>query len=69
MLRDIVIFLAGAAAFHTISHIALPYMVNLPLHSNWGIIITATMNNWTIVISGLITLALLWLASRLNKTV
>lgn len=65
-LKDIVIFFAGAEAFHTLSHIFLAYAVKFPLDLNFTVL-TATMNLWAIVINGLITIALLWWASRLHR--
>jgi hypothetical protein len=65
-LRDIVIFLAGAQFFHTLSHIVLPYYVDLPLKMK-SFEFTSTMNFWVIIINAIITLLLLWLASRLRK--
>lgn len=65
-LRDVVIFFAGAEAFHTLSHLLLAYVFKFPLDLNF-IVLTATMNLWAIVFNGLITLALLWWASRLPK--
>ncbi len=64
-LRDIVIFFAGAAFFHTLSHIILPYFVSMPL--DIGImVLTPTLNLWIIGINALITLALLWWAYKLK---
>jgi hypothetical protein len=65
-LRDVVVFVAGAQFFHTISHILLPYLVTLPL--NMGFMeLTRTANCWIIAINALITIALLWWACRLKK--
>lgn len=67
-LRDIVIFLAGAIFFHTLSHIILPYLVSMPLDMGF-MVLTTKLNLWVIAINALITLALLWWAHRLgNKT-
>lgn len=63
--RDVIIFAAGAAFFHTISHILLPFFVDLPLNMGF-MMFTPTGNVWTIVISAIITLALLWWASRIK---
>lgn len=64
-LRDIVIFLAGAEAFHTISHIAIGYLHVLPIkicHINW----TQRLNVIAIITNALITIALLWWAMKLS---
>lgn len=65
-LRDVVIFLAGAEFFHTLSHIILPYFVALPLNMNF-MMFTPSLNTWAIVINALITIALLWWASRIKS--
>lgn len=64
-LRDVVIFFAGAEFFHTISHIILPYFITLPIDMKF-IVFTSTINIWAVVINAIITIALLWWASRLN---
>ena len=65
-LRDIVIFLAGAEFFHTLSHIILPYFISMPL--DMGVmVLTPTLNLLIIGINALITLALLWWAYRLRS--
>lgn len=63
--RDFLIFLAGAAFFHTLNHIMLPYVVTLPFHTKF-MVLTATINLWAIGISALITLLLLWWACKLG---
>ena len=65
-LRDFVIFFAGAEFFHTISHIFLWYSVALPLQTKF-VLITSSLNMWAVLINALITVALLWWASRLAK--
>lgn len=63
--RDLLIFLAGAEFFHTLSHILVPYFFHLPL--DLGImVLTTRMNITIIVVNALITLALLWWAKRLH---
>lgn len=66
MLRDIVVFLAGAAFLHTISHVLLPYYVTLPL-STTVMTVTRSDNIWIIVISAIVTVLLLWLAKAMKK--
>lgn len=64
-LRDVVIFAAGAEFFHTLSHIILPYFITLPIDMKF-IEFTPTINVWAIAINAVITIALLWWASRLK---
>lgn len=64
--RDIIIFIAGAMFLHTLSHIFFPFFINLPLDLKF-MVFTSPMNNWTIIISAIITVALLWWANRLSK--
>ncbi|MCL4361780.1 hypothetical protein M1446_05495 [Candidatus Dependentiae bacterium] len=64
--RDVVVFLAGAAALHTLSHLLISFTHILPLEL-YGIVWTQQLNLWTIVISGLITVALLYWAANLKK--
>lgn len=65
-LRDVVIFFAGAAFLHTISHIIFPFYVSLPF--NVGFMeLTHTNNTIIIIISAILTVALLWWAKKLSK--
>lgn len=64
-LRDVVIFLAGAAFLHTLSHIVFPFFVPLPLDLKF-MVWTPAYNVWTIVISAIVTVALLWWAAKLK---
>ncbi|MFN4174544.1 MAG: hypothetical protein ACK4HV_05520 [Parachlamydiaceae bacterium] len=61
--RNLFIFLAGAAFFHTISHLLLPYYFALPLEVG-GITVTSTFNNWVVALSAILTIGLLWGAKR-----
>ena len=64
-LRDSVIFIAGAEFFHTLSHIILPYFIPLPI--KMGLFtLTSTINIATVVVNAVITILLLWWASRLH---
>lgn len=63
--KNVLIFLAGAEFFHTLSHILLPYFVELPLETK-VILLTSTINVWAIIINALITLLLLWWAKRVK---
>jgi hypothetical protein len=65
-LKNILIFLAGAEFFHTFVHTMLAYINRFPLDMKI-IVLTSTMNTWGIIINGLITILLLWWASRLNN--
>lgn len=64
-LRDVIIFIAGAEFFHTLSHIILPYFITLPLNIKF-MTFTSSLNIWAIIINAIITILLLWWASRLN---
>jgi hypothetical protein len=64
--RDIIIFCAGAAAFHTLSHIGLSLFATLPMEFSF-ITLTPVLNFWAILISAGITGTLLWWASTLKK--
>ncbi|HAT1722187.1 TPA: hypothetical protein I8Y83_002736 [Legionella pneumophila] len=64
MFRDIVLFFAGFEFFHTLAHVFFAFLVPLDLKF---IILTPTLNTWSIVINALITLALLWWAKRLRS--
>lgn len=63
-LRDVIIFLAGAQAFHTISHIAIGYLHILPIKI-FGINWTQQLNLFAIIINAVITILLLWWVSKL----
>lgn len=63
-LRDVVIFFAGAEFFHTLSHVILPYFISLPLNMGF-MMFTHTLNIGAIVINAVLTIVLLWWASRL----
>lgn len=65
-LKDVVIFFAGAEFFHTLSHIILPYFITLPLPMSF-MVFTPTMNYWAIGINAVITIALLWWASKIKR--
>lgn len=65
-LRDVIIFLAGAEFFHTLSHIILPYFVALPIQLSF-MALTPNLNLLIIIINAIITLLLLWWASRLSR--
>lgn len=63
-LRDVVLVLAGASAFHTVSHFWLGYSGALPLQiKRPHMTVTAGLNTPATVINALITVALfLWAA-------
>lgn len=63
--RNVIIFLAGAEFFHTLSHIFYYYFAPLPLDLKI-IVLTPTLNIWGIVINAVITIALLWWAIKLK---
>ena len=62
--KELVIFFAGAEAFHTISHILIGYLHILPIKL-FSITWTQQLNFWAILINAAITVVLLWWASRL----
>lgn len=64
--RDLIVFLAGAEFFHTISHIIMHYFIVLPISTKF-FILTPTLNIWAIIINAVITGALLWWASKLKR--
>jgi hypothetical protein len=65
-LKNVLIFFAGAEFWHTFTHIMLAYANQFPLDLKL-VILTASLNMWGIIINGLITIALLFWASRLPK--
>lgn len=65
-LRDVIVFLAGAEFFHTLSHIILPFFIALPIHTTI-IEVTNTVNYVAILINAIITLLLLWWAKKLPR--
>lgn len=65
MLRNVVIFLAGAEFFHTLTHIFLALYVKLPLDFTF-MSLTTRANIFAIVVNGIITLLLLWWAYKLG---
>jgi hypothetical protein len=66
MWRDIVVFAAGAEAFHTLVHFFLPYYVKFPIETPF-LSLTSSMNVWALIINGAITVALLWLAAWMKR--
>lgn len=65
-LKNVLIFLAGAEFCHTFVHVMLAYVNQFPLDMKF-IVLTSTLNVWGIIINGLITIVLLWWASRLKS--
>ena len=62
--RELIIFLAGAQTFHTLSHIIIMYTGSLPIkvfNFSW----TKDWNLGAIIINMIITAALFWRASTL----
>lgn len=62
--RDTIVFLAGAEAFHTLSHIVLAYPGFLPIRVK-GITVTKRLNAAAIFANVAATAGLLYWASRL----
>jgi hypothetical protein len=65
-LKNTLIFLSGASFFHFISHLILPYYMELPLHTRLGEF-TMVGNVITTILSGLATVLLLWGAWRVSR--
>lgn len=63
--RDLIVFLAGAEFFHTLSHIILPFFITLPMDLKF-IVLTNNMNMFAIIINAIITLLLLWWSYKLK---
>ncbi len=61
--KDSLIFLAGAVAFHALSHLTIHFANILPLQF-YCITLTHNLNVYIIIFSTLITIALLWWASH-----
>lgn len=65
-LRDLIIFLAGAEFFHTLSHIFLAFYVQFPMKMKF-MTMSSKMNVWAIIINAIITLVLIGWAIWLSK--
>lgn len=63
--RELIIFISGAEFFHTLSHIILPFIIKLPLDMDF-MILTPTLNISIILINAIITIALIYWASRIK---
>jgi hypothetical protein len=63
--KDTIVFLAGAEAAHTLSHLFINYYCPLPIQF-WSIMWTPQLNLIAIVVNTLITIGLLWWASKLR---
>lgn len=63
--KDFIIFFAGVEAFHTISHIVMGFTGVLPIQV-FFVTWTQQLNIIAAVVNGLITIGLLWWASRLR---
>ena len=65
-LRDIVLILAGAEAFHTLSHMWLGTSGVLPLQVKMPhMTVTARLNIAAVIVNALVTVGLFWWALRL----
>lgn len=63
--RDTVIFLAGAETFHTLTHVIINFTHTLPIKV-FSITWTSQLNLMAIGINAVITVGLLWWASKLK---
>lgn len=64
--RDVLIFLAGAMAFHTLSHLVLAVSGILPF-TFFNIVWTQNKNTLAIVLNAIITFGLLWWAGKQQR--
>ncbi len=62
--RDIVLFLAGAQTFHTLSHLIMSFTHTLPIHV-FSFVFTPRLNIVAIIFNGILTGVLLWWAYTL----
>ena len=68
LVRDVVVFFAGAEAFHTLSHIGLGMSGLLPMSVSWfPVEVTPGLNAFAVVVNALVTCGLLYWAHRLTK--
>lgn len=68
LVRDALVFFAGAEAFHTLSHIWLSMSGMLPMEISFPpMTITQNLNVFAIVVNALVTVGLLYGARRLTK--
>jgi hypothetical protein len=68
LLRDALVFLAGAAAFHALSHVWLGLSGMLPMEISFpSMTITPGLNLFAIVVNVLIAVGLLYGAKRLRR--
>lgn len=66
--KEVIIFFAGAEAFHTFAHLMLTVSGLLPLHPHWlPFAITPQFNAFALAFNALITIGLLYWASRIRK--
>jgi hypothetical protein len=63
--KNLVLFFAGAAAFHTISHLLIGFSDILPI-TIFSITLTEQLNFITTISSAILTLVLVWWASQLK---
>lgn len=63
--KDVLIFFAGALACHTLSHLTIQFTQLLPIQL-LGFTLTYNFNIIVIIVSLILTLALIWWASRVK---
>ncbi|STY78961.1 Uncharacterised protein [Legionella wadsworthii] len=68
LLRDLLIFIAGAEFFHTLVHIYLHYFSSFPINLKY-IVLTDTANDWAILVNAIITIGLIGLAKILGTRI
>ena len=64
--KHVLIFLAGAEAFHSLAHLLLAFANVLPLRI-FGITLTPQLNIAAITLNAIIAVGLLWWASKVKK--
>lgn len=64
--RDVIIFLAGASAFHGFSHLVLYFILPMPYDFKI-MVLTSSMNTMAIIGSVLLAVFLLVWAARMDK--
>ena len=63
--REMLVFLTGAQAFHTLSHLWLGFAVALPMQlKRRRMSVTPALNTFAVVVNALIAAALLWWAAK-----
>jgi hypothetical protein len=62
--REIIIFCAGAQAFHTISHLLMGQLCTFPINCFESFSFTKQLNVYAVIINAIITVLLIWWANN-----